>query len=367
MQTADVVIIGGGIVGASIAYHLTEAGCKNVLIVERETSQGKGSTGKSMGGVRAQFATPVNIQMSLYSIPFYASFDERLGYPADYRPQGYLFLATSEAHLKYLRTNQELQKSLGLKGVRMVSGEEVRAWFPQLRADDVLGGSFCETDGFVDPYSAMVGFTERAKEAGAELWRGTEVTGIRLSEGRVQSVETSRGTVETRTVVNAAGAWAAGVEISLLKQGVPLRQNFWTDKVNGGALCLDSAGSMESLAKQVEGDYVLPDGRKFRLAVRYTESVPNSSDKIIVPVAMSQPYLLYWRGHAYVVESAVWNEYIYPNGQKYMEIKELTLIDPYESGEKRRVKYDVQTNGTTELGGTFQVIATQLNNDSTWK
>jgi len=211
MQTADVVIIGGGIVGASIAYHLTEAGCKNVLIVERETSQGKGSTGKSMGGVRAQFATPVNIQMSLYSIPFYASFDERLGYPADYRPQGYLFLATSEAHLKYLRTNQELQKSLGLKGVRMVSGEEVRAWFPQLRADDVLGGSFCETDGFVDPYSAMVGFTERAKEAGAELWRGTEVTGIRLSEGRVQSVETSRGTVETRTVVNAAGAWAAGV------------------------------------------------------------------------------------------------------------------------------------------------------------
>jgi hypothetical protein len=162
-------------------------------------------------------------------------------------------------------------------------------------------------------------------------------------------------------------AWAAGVEISLLKQGVPLRQNFWTDKVNGGALCLDSAGSMESLAKQVEGDYVLPDGRKFRLAVRYTESVPNSSDKIIVPVAMSQPYLLYWRGHAYVVESAVWNEYIYPNGQKYMEIKELTLIDPYESGEKRRVKYDVQTNGTTELGGTFQVIATQLNNDSTWK
>ncbi len=85
METADVVIIGGGIVGSSIAWHLTEAGCRNVLIVERETHQGKGSTGKSMGGVRAQFATAPNIQMSLYSIPFYAAFDERLGQPGGYR------------------------------------------------------------------------------------------------------------------------------------------------------------------------------------------------------------------------------------------------------------------------------------------
>src|SRR5690242_744429 len=82
---ADIVIIGGGIVGSSIAYHLTAAGCRSVLVLERESAQGKGSTGKSMGGVRAQFSTPVNIQMSLYSIPFYASFDERLGYPCDYR------------------------------------------------------------------------------------------------------------------------------------------------------------------------------------------------------------------------------------------------------------------------------------------
>src|ERR671936_2087165 len=98
METADVIIIGGGIVGSSIAYHLTEAGCKNVLVVERETHQGKGSTGKSMGGVRAQFATPVNIQMSLYSIPFYAAFEETLGHPCGYRPQGYLFVATRDSH-----------------------------------------------------------------------------------------------------------------------------------------------------------------------------------------------------------------------------------------------------------------------------
>src|SRR5271155_1604082 len=96
MRTADVVIIGGGIVGSSIAYHLTANGCRSVLVIERESALGKGSTGKSMGGVRAQFSTPVSIQMSLYSIPFYANFEERLGFPCDYRPQGYLFCATNE-------------------------------------------------------------------------------------------------------------------------------------------------------------------------------------------------------------------------------------------------------------------------------
>src|SRR6202521_561901 len=122
MQTADVVIVGGGIVGSSIAYHLTASGCRSVLVIERESAQGKGSTGKSMGGVRAQFSTPVSIQMSLYSIPFYASFEERLGHPCDYRPQGYLFCATTERHMDYLRTNYAQQVRMGLKNVRLVAG-----------------------------------------------------------------------------------------------------------------------------------------------------------------------------------------------------------------------------------------------------
>src|SRR5919205_1036794 len=124
-ETADVVIIGSGIVGSSVAYHLAEAGCTNVLVVEREAHQGKGSTGKSMGGVRAQFATPVNIQMSLYSIAFFAQFDEVVGHPADYRPHGYLFVATSERHLSYLKANRERQAALGLKNVELVSKEEI--------------------------------------------------------------------------------------------------------------------------------------------------------------------------------------------------------------------------------------------------
>jgi sarcosine oxidase, subunit beta len=211
MRTAEVVIIGGGIVGSSIAYHLTSAGCRNVLVLERESATGKGSTGKSMGGVRAQFSTPVNIQMSMYAIPFYASFEERLGYPCDYRPQGYLFCATTEAHLVYLRANYEKQVAMGLKNVRLVEGAEIRGMFPQLRGDDIVGGSFCSTDGFVDPYSAMTGFMAWAADHGATLWKSAVVTGLVKDERGIAGVETTRGLVETRKVVNCAGAWAAGV------------------------------------------------------------------------------------------------------------------------------------------------------------
>jgi len=210
-SNADVVIIGGGIVGASIAYHLTEAGCRDVVILERERHQGKGSTGKSMGGVRAQFATEVNIRMSLYSIPFYSAFDEVVGFPAGYRPQGYLFVATSGRHLDYLRTNHARQVALGLKEAELLSAADVIRMIPQLRNDDIVGGSFCPTDGFVDPHSVMTGFTLKAVERGARLLREAEVTGIRMDARGIAGVETSQGLVETRAVVNAAGPWAAGV------------------------------------------------------------------------------------------------------------------------------------------------------------
>ncbi len=211
MHTAEVVIIGGGIVGSSVAYHLVAAGCRDVLVIERESAQGKGSTGKSMGGVRAQFSTPVNIQMSLYSIPFYASFDERLGYPAGYRPQGYLFCATHEKHMAYLRTNYQKQVAMGLKDVRLVAADDIRGMFPQLRSDDIVGGSFCSSDGFVDPYSAMIGFMTWAADHGAKLSKNTIVTGIQLDTTGIAAIETSKGTIATRKAVNCAGAWAAAV------------------------------------------------------------------------------------------------------------------------------------------------------------
>jgi len=208
MQSADVVIIGAGIVGSSVAYHLTQAGCKNVLVLERESHQGKGSTGKSMGGVRAQFSTAPSIRMSLYSIPFFREFEETMGHPSGYRGQGYLFVATQESHLRYLRSNYELQTSLGLKTVELVKPVDVTRMVPQLRADDILGGSFCSTDGFVDPHSVMTGFMLRAIDGGARLVRNAEVTAIERDGGGVSAVRTATDRISTRMVVNAAGAWA---------------------------------------------------------------------------------------------------------------------------------------------------------------
>src|ERR1700694_4792524 len=110
-----------------------------------------------------------------------------------------------------LRANCEKQVSMGLKDVRLITGDEIRSMFPQLRGDDLVGGSFCSTDGFVDPYSAMMGFMTCAADHGATLWKNTAVTGI-VRDGRgVSGVETTRGSVVTRKVVNCAGAWAAGV------------------------------------------------------------------------------------------------------------------------------------------------------------
>lgn len=271
MHTADVVIVGGGIVGSSIAWHLTHAGCKNVLVIERETSQGKGSTGKSMGGVRAQFSTPVNIQMSLYSIPFYAKFEEVVGHPADYRPQGYLFLGTKPSHLNYLRDNFERQKKLGLKTARLIPADEIRAMLPQLRSDDVIGGSFCSTDGFVDPYSVMNGFMASAVEHGATLWKKTEVTGIHRDRDGAFTIDTSRGPVSTRKIINAAGAWAAqiakfaGIDLPV----EPLRRMLVPSEPFD-----DFPHSSPMVIDMSNGFHFRPEGRGFLLAWNDPEETP---------------------------------------------------------------------------------------------
>jgi sarcosine oxidase subunit beta len=294
MQTADVVIIGGGIVGSSIAWHLTEAGCRDVLVIERESAQGKGSTGKSMGGVRAQYSTPVHIQMSLYSIPFYAGFDERVGHPAGYRPQGYLFLATRQSHLDYLSANFENQTALGLKTVRMLQAEEIRCMLPELRSNDILGGTFCSTDGFVDPYSVMNGFMASAIEKGATLWKKTELTGVVKDTGGIAAVDTTRGRVATRTVVNAAGAWAAqvaamaGLELPVQ----PLRRMLVPSEPFD-----DFPHSSPMVIDMSTGFHFRPEGRGFLLAWNdpdetpgyKTDFEPSFIEKILVRAADRVP------------------------------------------------------------------------------
>jgi sarcosine oxidase, subunit beta len=176
--------------------------------------------------VRAQFSTHINIQMSLYSIDFFSRFEEATGHESGYQPNGYLFVATTERQMDYLKRTREEQHAAGLKTVEIVSRADIEAMVPQLRVDDVLGGSFCPTDGLIEPLSVMRGFTERARERGTRLWLETGVTGIEVERGEVKGVSTTRGHVYTRAVVNASGAWAAqvarlaGVEIAV----TPLRR-----------------------------------------------------------------------------------------------------------------------------------------------
>ncbi len=225
-QTADVVIVGGGIVGASIAYHLAREGFGEVLVLEREDVQGAGSTGRATGGVRAQFETEANVRMSVHSIDFFSRFRELTGAECGYRAVGYLFFATSEDLLARLRANLERQRAAGLENARTVSRDEIAAMVPRMRTDDIAGGTFCPTDGLIDPPAVMRGLTAAAVGRGARVWLGARVTGIEVEGGRVAGVETSRGRVSTRVVVNAAGAWAAevaqlaGLELPV----VPLRR-----------------------------------------------------------------------------------------------------------------------------------------------
>jgi sarcosine oxidase subunit beta len=209
LTTADVAVVGGGIVGASIAWHLAQRGVTNVVIVERESHQGAGSTGRSMGGVRVQFGTEPNIRMSMYSIAHYREFERVVGEPSGYKPHGYLFVASSERHLAHLASNVAHQQSLGVDNVRLLAPAEVGELAPMVRLDDVVGGSFCPTDGFVDPYSVMNGYTSSALGKGVRMVKGAEVTRVLVEHGRVVGLETRKGRVSSPNVVVAAGAWVA--------------------------------------------------------------------------------------------------------------------------------------------------------------
>jgi len=215
MIKAEIVIIGGGVVGASVAYHLTERGAKDVLILERENRQGLGSTGKATGGVRAQFETEINIKMSLCSIEFFQNWDFDCGY----EPRGYLFFATDEKQFDYLRRNVGKQKSLGVKAVEIVDTQTISEMVKGLNCEDILGGSFGGRDGFINPLGVLEGFTRKAIENGAKILTDTQVLSIETKNGKVIGVETNKGVIKAETVVLCPGAWAkdlaqtAGVDL----------------------------------------------------------------------------------------------------------------------------------------------------------
>lgn len=228
-KSAEIVIIGGGVMGASTAYHLAQRGQKGVLLLERDPFFGQGATGRCAGGVRYQFGTEVNIRLSQASLPMLERFAEEIGQPVDYRPCGYLFVLTREPDVITFKHNLELQHRLGVR-TEWLAGDEIRRRLPLMRFDDALGGTFHAPDGLVDPNSVVMGYVNAATRLGVQALTETEVTGMRVSGGRVEAVETSRGAVATRTVVNAAGPWAALVgEMAGVRLPItPLRRQMFT-------------------------------------------------------------------------------------------------------------------------------------------
>jgi len=210
MQTADVVIVGGGCMGAAVAYYLTRQGAGRVVLVERDAQLGTGSTGRNAGGVRHQFSDPANIALSRESIALFERFEDEVGFPIDFWQHGYLFLLASEGSVAAFERSVALQRSVGLD-VAWLTGAEAAAMTPGLDVTGVLAATFCAKDGITDPNGVTMGLAKAAQARGLTVRRDTEVTGIDVDGGRVTRVRTTGGDIATRAIVNAAGPWAGQV------------------------------------------------------------------------------------------------------------------------------------------------------------
>ncbi len=196
--------------GASVAFHLARSGMTDVVLVERESLLGTGSTGKNAGGVRHQFSHEANVRLSIESIRFFENFEEEVGAPLDFHQDGYLFLLSTEQAWQDFQRNAKMQEDLGVS-VEVLTPEQALEYSPGLNIDGVIGATYCARDGIADPHGVTQGFAKAAKRMGVEIVSGTPVQGIQTENGRIVSVRTDEGSIETRTVVNAAGPWAAKI------------------------------------------------------------------------------------------------------------------------------------------------------------
>jgi sarcosine oxidase, subunit beta len=203
---ADVVVIGGGVVGWSVAYHLARAGARRVTLVDR----GGGSTERATGGFRAQFATAVNVRLSLLSLEKLRSFAEETGVDSGYAPCGYLFIAATSRQLERLREAMTVQRTAGFVAARELSADDVLACNPYLEASDIVGGTFAPSDGFLRPTEIQRGYREAALRLGVSFLQGA-VRKLRRNGSRIVAVETGSDALPCGAVVNAAGPWAAEV------------------------------------------------------------------------------------------------------------------------------------------------------------
>ena len=230
-RSADVVVVGGGAIGASAAFHLRRLGAANVVLLERDTLS-SGSTSKAAGGIRAQFADELNIKIALRSLDEFERFDELTGAEISFRQHGYLFLLDSETDVRAFRDALLLQRALGVPS-RELTPAEAADLVPQLALDGVLAATFCPRDGYATPEAVVQGY---ASVSGAKVLQGCALTGVEVQNGRIVGVETSRGTIATDTVVCCAGIWSrdigamAGVDLPVEGKA----RSMWFTPEDGG-------------------------------------------------------------------------------------------------------------------------------------
>lgn len=224
MRRADAVVIGGGAVGASAAYHLAVAGVERVLLLERSDRLATGATGACAGGFRHQFSSEVNVRLSIASIPLITGFEEAHGIHVDVARDGYLFLLRTQEEVRDFGEAARMQRGLGVDA-RELSAAEAVELAPGISNEGLIGATYCPDDGIADPAALTEGFASIARRAGAEIRTGVSVEAIRADGDRVTGVETSEGPVEAPLVVNAAGPWAgplaATVGVRLPLEPVP--------------------------------------------------------------------------------------------------------------------------------------------------
>ena len=227
--TAEIIIIGGGVMGASTAYHLALRGHQNIILLEKEDFFGQGATGRCAGGVRYQFGTEINIRLSLLSLPMLERFKDEIGQSIDYRKIGYLFLLTTQDEVNIFKHIVSLQNSLGAQ-TQWLSGDEIRKRIPLMRLDDVLAGSFNPMDGLVDPNSVVMGYIGASQRLGVKALTSSPVTAIHVHAGRVTGVQTQDQTISAPIIVDATGPWAghtgqmAGLQVPVS----PIRRQWLT-------------------------------------------------------------------------------------------------------------------------------------------
>jgi len=203
------VIIGGGIIGISAAYFLAKKGQKDVILLEKELLA-QASTGLCVGGIRQQFSHPSNILLSQETIRLIKNFQTVFDTEIGFHQVGYLFLAQNQSTWEEFQASVQIQHRHHVP-VHVLQPGEIKERWPYLNVKNLMGGTFGPEDGYVDPYRVAMAIANRARKLGINIRERTEAIGIRIKRNQVNEVETTQGSISTKIVINAAGAWAAGI------------------------------------------------------------------------------------------------------------------------------------------------------------